>query len=122
MKLKITLMTIVLALAFAGCNKDGGASAPTGIEGTYVDQDAPDVQLILKGAKYQSGGSDINDKGTFTARKVDDNTYELELVSSDPKFKDLSRKHTFTRRGDRWTLKQITTDGTIGDEQTFKKR
>jgi hypothetical protein len=122
MRIQAAFLTIVLALGFAGCSKEGGATAPAGIEGTYVEQDSPDIQLILKGDKYQIGAKDTNDKGKFTARKLDENTYELEMVSSNPDFKDLNHQHTLTRKGDRWTLKEITTDGTIGDEQTFKKK
>ncbi len=122
MKQTITVMTATLALVLAGCKRDGTAGAPTGIDGTYVEQDSPDIQLILKNGKYQQGASDVHDEGTFTARKLDENIYELVMVSSNPDFKDLNPKHTFKRHGDLWVLKEITADGTPGDEQTFKKK
>lgn len=85
MKTLIQVLAILITTLIVGCGPGGwsGSSGVTSeIEGTYIDPDNTDISLMIKNGHYQQGGSDIHDEGTFTARKIDDTTFELDIVHS----------------------------------------
>jgi hypothetical protein len=83
MKTLIQVLAILITGLFVGCGQSGSSGSSgvaAGIEGTYFDPDDTDISLIIKNGHYQRGASDIHDEGTFTARKIDDATWELDIV------------------------------------------
>ena len=85
MKILIQLFVILITSLVVGCGQSGSSGSSgvaSGIEGTYIDPDNTDISFIIKNGHYQQGASDIHDEGTFTARKIDDTTWELDVVHS----------------------------------------
>lgn len=80
----LVLASLVGSLLFgcgpSGSSGDSGVAAA--IEGTYIDPDSPHISLIIKNGHYQQGSSDIHAEGTFTARQINDATWELDIVHS----------------------------------------
>jgi hypothetical protein len=79
------VLAILISSLFFGCEPSGSAGSSgvaAEIEGTYIDPDNTDISLMIKNGRYQQGASDIHDEGTFTARKIDDTTWELDIVHS----------------------------------------
>jgi hypothetical protein len=80
MKLTRYLILIPICSLLFGC---GGSGSATAIEGLYVQADKPDVTLSIKNGRYQRGTSSLGfSEGTFTARKIDDATFELDVAYS----------------------------------------
>jgi hypothetical protein len=79
MKKTTYLATMLLTFTLLGC-ATGGIRASRAIEGTYVRADNPKISLMINEGHFRQGGSDIHAEGTYTARKLAENKYELAIV------------------------------------------
>ena len=85
MKTTIRVIAFLISSLLFSCGpsvSSGGSGVAADIEGTYIDPDNTDISLIIKNGHYQQGASNIYAEGTFTARKIDDTTWELDVVHS----------------------------------------
>jgi uncharacterized lipoprotein NlpE involved in copper resistance len=77
---KITYLAMMLVtLTLLGC-QTSGIRASRAIEGTYVRADNPKITLIINNGLFRQGGTDIHAEGTYTARKLAENKYELAIT------------------------------------------
>lgn len=79
MKTVLQLLAVVITFTLAGCGPDSSGSA-SGFEGTYVEVDNPDISLRVKGNTWRQGASDIYADCTFTAQKINDNAWRVDLT------------------------------------------
>src|SRR3954470_4080809 len=79
MKKMTYLAALLLTFTLLGC-ATGGIRASRPIEGTYVRADNPKISLMINEGHFRQGGSDIHAEGTYTARRVGENKYELAIT------------------------------------------
>ena len=121
MKTQIHVLAILITTLLVGCGpggSSGSSGVASGIEGTYIDPDNTDISLIIKNGQYQQGASDIHAEGTFTARKIDDATWELDVVYSG-RLAGSKSTQVVRKQGDFVFIKD---KGMGGDETKFKRK
>ncbi|MDB6015859.1 MAG: hypothetical protein JWR19_348 [Pedosphaera sp.] len=79
MKKLIYLTTVLLAVTILGC-RTADPKAASAIEGSYVRVDKPNITLIIQEGHYKQGAADIHAEGTYTAYKIAENKYKLNVA------------------------------------------
>jgi hypothetical protein len=81
MKAKAYLPTAAVALALTafGC-RTAEYKAASAIEGTYVRADNQKITLIIQHGHFRQGGEAIYAAGTYSARQLSENKYELKVA------------------------------------------
>ena len=70
---------MLVALALVGC-RTAHYKAAAAIEGAYIRVDNPKITLIIHHGHFRQGGEAIYAAGTYSARQLSENKYELEVV------------------------------------------
>ncbi len=74
-------LTIPFLALLLGCTTDG-SKVGSEIEGTYVRDDKPNISLIIGHGHFLQGARDLHAEGAYTARKLAEHKYELNIVYS----------------------------------------
>src|SRR2546422_3416604 len=85
--------------------KTNGSHSVRGLEGCYIKVDHTAIRLILKDGRYQWGGRDIHDSGSYTAERQDEFSCLVEFSSE--LFRGTRKQCRFTRRGKTYTVKEL---------------
>jgi hypothetical protein len=79
MKPLLRFAFLFLALTLFGC-RTADYRAASAIEGTYVRADNPKITLIIQRGHFRQGGEAIYAAGTYSARQLSENKYELKVA------------------------------------------
>ncbi|GEM_PF-3990139 len=79
LKSTLGLAFLIPALLLFGC-RTADYKAATEIEGAYVRADNPKITLTIQNGHFRQGGEAIYAAGTYSARQISENKYELKVT------------------------------------------